>query len=69
MLDGRGTAFLKYSNMRDVQDNCETLFYSLIEHYTEELLPIVYTPTVGEGCQRFSEIWRRPRGLFLSYAA
>jgi malate dehydrogenase (oxaloacetate-decarboxylating) len=67
VLDGRGTAFLKYSNMRDVQDNCETLFYSLIEHFTEELLPIVYTPTVGEGCQRFSEIWRRPRGLFLSY--
>jgi malate dehydrogenase (oxaloacetate-decarboxylating) len=67
VLDGRDTGFLKYSNMRDVQDNCETLFYSLIAHYTEELLPIVYTPTVGEGCQRFSEIWRRPRGLFLSY--
>jgi len=67
VLDGRATAFLKYSNMRDVQDNCETLFYSLIAHYTEELLPIVYTPVVGEGCQRFSEIWRRPRGLFLSY--
>jgi malate dehydrogenase (oxaloacetate-decarboxylating) len=29
--------------------------------------PIVYTPAVGEGCQRFSEIWRKPRGLFLSY--
>ena len=67
VLDGRDTDFLKYSNMRDVQDNCETLFYSLIAHYTEELLPIVYTPTVGEGCQRFSEIWRRPRGLFISY--
>ncbi|MFZ1087264.1 MAG: NAD-dependent malic enzyme [Terracidiphilus sp.] len=67
VLDGRDTGFLKYSNMRDLQDNCETLFYSMIEHYTEELLPIVYTPTVGEGCQRFSEIWRRPRGLFLSF--
>ena len=67
VLDGRETDFLKYSNMRDLQDNCETLFYSLIEHHTEELLPIVYTPTVGEGCQRFSEIWRKPRGLFLSY--
>jgi malate dehydrogenase (oxaloacetate-decarboxylating) len=67
VLDGRATAFLKYSNMRDLQDNCETLFYSMIAHHTEELLPIVYTPTVGEGCQRFSEIWRRPRGLFLSY--
>jgi malate dehydrogenase (oxaloacetate-decarboxylating) len=68
VLDGRDTGFLKYSNMRDLQDNCETLVYSLSEHYTEELLPIVYTPTVGEGCQRFSEIWRRPRGLFISYA-
>ena len=36
-------------------------------HNIEELLPLVYTPTVGEGCQRFSEIWRKPRGLFLSY--
>ena len=67
VLDSRPTAFGKYSNMRDLQDNDETLFYSMIEHYTEELLPVVYTPTVGEGCQRFSEIWRRPRGLFISY--
>src|SRR5271157_3644714 len=68
VLASRNSAFGKYSNMRDVQDNCETLFYSLIAHHTEELLPIVYTPAVGEGGQRFSEIWRRPRGLFLSYA-
>jgi malate dehydrogenase (oxaloacetate-decarboxylating) len=67
VLDSRPTAFGKYSNMRDLQDNDETLFYSMIHHYTEELLPIVYTPAVGEGCQRFSEIWRRPRGLFISY--
>jgi malate dehydrogenase (oxaloacetate-decarboxylating) len=67
VLDSRETPFGKYSNMRDLQDNNETLFYSMIEHYTEELLPIVYTPAVGEGCQRFSEIWRRPRGLFISY--
>jgi malate dehydrogenase (oxaloacetate-decarboxylating) len=67
VLDGRHTAFGKYSNMRDLQDNDETLFYSLIAHNIEELLPIVYTPAVGEGCQRFSEIWRKPRGLFLSY--
>ena len=67
VLDSRPTAFGKYSNMRDLQDNNETLFYSLIAHNIEELLPIVYTPAVGEGCQRFSEIWRKPRGLFLSY--
>jgi len=67
VLDSRDSAFGKYSNMRDLQDNDETLFYSMIEHYTEELLPVVYTPAVGEGCQRFSEIWRRPRGLFISY--
>jgi malate dehydrogenase (oxaloacetate-decarboxylating) len=67
VLDSRDTAFGKYSNMRDLQDNDETLFYSMIEHYTEDLLPVVYTPAVGEGCQRFSEIWRRPRGLFISY--
>ena len=67
VLAGRDTAFGKYSNMRDLQDNDETLFYSLIAEHTEELLPVVYTPAVGEGCQRFSEIWRKPRGLFISY--
>jgi malate dehydrogenase (oxaloacetate-decarboxylating) len=66
-LRNRSTGFSKYRLMRDLQDNDETLFYSFIEHNVEELLPIVYTPTVGEGCQRFSEIWRKPRGLFLSY--
>jgi malate dehydrogenase (oxaloacetate-decarboxylating) len=66
-LAGRDTAFGKYSNMRDLQDNNETLFYALIAEHTEELLPVVYTPAVGEGCQRFSEIWRKPRGLFISY--
>ena len=66
-LDIEPTAFGKYSLMRDLQDNDETLFYSLIAHHVEELLPVVYTPAVGEGCQRFSEIWRKPRGLFISY--
>jgi malate dehydrogenase (oxaloacetate-decarboxylating) len=66
-LDNRTSAFSKYRLMRDLQDNNETLFYSFIAHNIEELLPIVYTPVVGEGCQRFSEIWRKPRGMFLSY--
>jgi malate dehydrogenase (oxaloacetate-decarboxylating) len=67
VLDNQTTSFGKYSLMRDLQDTTETLFYSLIAHHMEELLPIVYTPAVGEGCQRFSEIWRKPRGLFISY--
>jgi malate dehydrogenase (oxaloacetate-decarboxylating) len=66
-LDNQPTMFGKYTLMRDLQDSDETLFYSLIAHHIEELLPIVYTPAVGEGCQRFSEIWRKPRGLFISY--
>jgi malate dehydrogenase (oxaloacetate-decarboxylating) len=57
----------RYAFLRDLQDVNETLFYALLVRYPAELLPLVYTPTVGEGCQRFSEIWRRPRGLFLSY--
>jgi malate dehydrogenase (oxaloacetate-decarboxylating) len=61
------TPLEKYIFMRDLQNTNETLFYSFITHHIEETLPIVYTPTVGEGCQKFSEIWRKPRGLFLSY--
>lgn len=60
-------ALERYAFMRDLQDVNETLYYALIVRNLERLLPIVYTPTVGEGCQRFSEVWRRPRGLFLSY--
>ena len=67
-LRQRTSDFSRYRLMRDLQDNNETLFYSFIAHNVEELLPIVYTPAVGEGCQRFSEIWRKPRGMFLSYA-
>jgi malate dehydrogenase (oxaloacetate-decarboxylating) len=59
--------FERYAFLRELQDTNETLFYALLVRNIEELLPIVYTPTVGEGCQRFSEIWRKPRGVFLSY--
>src|SRR5277367_1652318 len=66
-LDQQPSSFSKYSFLRDLQDTNETLFYALLVRNIEEMLPLVYTPTVGEGCQRFSEIWRKPRGLFLSY--
>jgi malate dehydrogenase (oxaloacetate-decarboxylating) len=57
----------RYAFLRDLQDINETLFYSVLTSHLERMLPLVYTPTVGEGCQRFSEIWRKPRGVFLSY--
>ncbi len=66
-LSQQHTCFQKYAFLRDLQDTNETLFYALLVRHLEQLLPLVYTPTVGEGCQRFSEIWRKPRGLFLSY--
>jgi malate dehydrogenase (oxaloacetate-decarboxylating) len=66
-LAAQPTPFDKYSFLRDLQDTNETLFYALLVRNVEQMLPLVYTPTVGEGCQRFSEIWRKPRGVFLSY--
>ena len=44
----------------------ETLFYALLARHLQEMLPVVYTPTVGLGCQQFSDVYRKPRGLFLS---
>lgn len=67
VLRSFATDFERYAFLRDLQDINETLYYALLVRNIEETLPLVYTPTVGEGCQRFSEIWRRPRGLFLSY--
>ena len=56
----------RYAFLRDLQDTNETLFFALLAANIEELLPVVYTPTVGEGCQEFSRLYRKPRGLFLS---
>ena len=67
ILRAFSTDFERYAFLRDLQDTNETLFYHVLVHHLDELLPLVYTPTVGEGCQHFSEIWRKPRGLFLSY--
>lgn len=53
--------------LRALQDTNEVLFYRLILDHIDEMLPMVYTPVVAQGCRQFSHIYRRPRGLFISY--
>lgn len=53
--------------LRALQDTNEVLFYRLLLDHIEEMTPVVYTPVVALGCQEFSHIYRRPRGLFISY--
>jgi len=57
----------KHIYLRNIQDTNETLYYRLITENLNEVMPLIYTPTVGEACQQFSRIYRRHRGLFLSY--
>ena len=56
----------KYVFLRELQDYNRILYYSLVKHHLEEMLPIVYTPTVGEAIQEFSHIYREPRGLVVT---
>ncbi|MFZ0238258.1 MAG: NAD-dependent malic enzyme [Xanthobacteraceae bacterium] len=63
---GLGSDLQRYVFLRGLQDSNETLFYALLTRNIEEMMPIVYTPTVGLGCQLFSHVFRKPRGLFLS---
>ena len=70
-------AYMQYSSfaepinrhiyLRVVQDNNETLFYRLLSDHLVEMLPVIYTPTVGEACEHFSDIYRSARGIFVSY--
>lgn len=61
------TAINKHIYLRSIQDTNETLFYRLLQDHLPEMMPIIYTPTVGDACEQFSDIYRNNRGLFISY--
>ena len=61
------SAINKHIYLRAIQDKNETLFHKLVQENLDEMLPIIYTPTVGDACEQFSDIYRSNRGLFISY--
>jgi len=66
-LKAKDTDLERHIYLRALQDTNEVLFYNLVISHVAEMMPLIYTPVVGEACEKFSEIYRRPRGLFISY--
>ena len=66
-FDNQVSDIHKHIYLRALQDRNEILYYRFLLEYMEEMLPVIYTPTVGQACQEFSRIYRKSRGVFLSF--